>query len=375
LEEKLKELQSSSDNTLRKTYELLVLMIKNAKTGLDSELPSYWEIGRILNVDENQISRLKNNINVTFKVPILVKVGRSLNKFNPMYFFDLREAIEKYSGEKLPPITFQQLLLAALEHVPENCRTYPSYYHLFSYISRHELYAIRLDEWTNRPTEWELFEDVAPPNIEVLVYEKKPDGFCVKAIASKTNKCMEIILEALEKIAKTRVSLEIEKILIEPIGKTLAEIKKILEDEEVRKKGYAPLIARTLLKCDTSAVQYNAPILELLKSKGWIKEEKEGDIWRGEKVNPFVSLAYKEYLTEDEKRKYQTFGLLNEGVIENYYGSRRDQLYEMSILIPYVISSDPSFPFSLGEEVNVRIKGGALIIKKKVRRGRKPRKY
>jgi hypothetical protein len=375
LEAKLKELQSSTDTTLRKTYELLVLMIKNAKTDLNSELPSNWEIARILDIEENQISKLKHNINTVFRVPILLKVGRSLNTFNPNYFFDLREAVEKYAVEKLPPITFQQLLSSALELVPENCRTGFSSFCPSSYISGRELIAIQLDKWKDRPPEWNLFEDVAPPNIEVLLYEEKPRGFYVKTIASKSNKCLETILEALERVAKNRVGLEIEKVLVEPIGRTLAEIKEVLEDEENKKKGYVPLIAATLLKCSTSAIQYNEPILKLLKSKGWIREEREGDLWRGEMVHPFVSLAYKEYLTEEEKRKYQTFGLSNDGAIDTYSRWHKDQLYEMSILIPYIISSDPSFPFSLGEKVNVRIKGNAVIIKKKVQRGRKLRQY
>lgn len=375
LEDKLKALRSSPDNTLSKTYELLVLMIKNAKTDLDSKLPDNWDIGRILSVDHSQISRLKNNINAAFNLPILLKVGRSLNRFNPAYFFDLKEAVEKHSGEKLPPITFQQLLLSALEQVPENCRTYYPHFYLSTYMGGPVLYAFGLDEWKNRPPEWDLLKDVAPSNIGVLVYKQKPEGFHVKAIASKTNKCLEIILEALERIAKNRVVLEIEKELIEPVGKTHEEIKAVLEDEENKKKGYVPLIARTLLKRSISEIQHNEPILMLLKSKGWIREEREGGLFRGEEVNPFVSLAYKEYLTEEEKRKYQTFGLLAEGVIDSYYGWRRDQLYELSVLIPYIISSDPSFPFCVGEKVAVRMRGNAIIVKKIGRRGGKPRKY
>jgi len=375
LERRLRELRSSTDSTLRKTYELLVLMVKNAKNDLESELPGSWEIARLLDVNWNQISRLKRKINAVFKVSILVKAGRSLNNFNPTYFFDIREAIEKVGKAKLPPITFKQLLLSALELVPKNCR--PSYcsFRLSSYISGHEFVAIRPDKWKDRPPEWNLFEDVAPPNIEVLIYEKKPDGFYIKAIASKSNKCLEAILEALERIAEKRVSLQVERILIEPIGKTLAEIKDVLEDEENKKKGYVPLIARTLLKCSTSAIQYNEPILELLKSKGWVREEREEDLWHGEKVHPFVSLAYKEYLSEDEKRKYQTLGLTNIGEIDIYSRAYRDKLYEICIVLPYIISSDPSFPFSLGEKVYVRIKGNAVIIKKIGRRGRKPRSF
>jgi len=374
LERKLMELQSSTDTTLRKTYELLVLMIKNAKTGLHSELPESWEIAKLLDVNRNQISKLKRKINAVFKAPILIIGGRSLNNFNPTYFFDIREAIKKVSREELPPITFKQLLLSALELVPKNCARAPLF-NLSSYVSSHEFVAIRPDAWKDRPPEWDLFEDVAPPKMEVLVYDKKPEGFYVKAIASKSNKCLEIILEALERIAEKRVGLEIESVLVEPIGKTLAEIKEVLEDEENKEKGYVPLIARTLLSGFTFAIEYKKPILELLKSKGWIREEREGDTWHGPKVHPFVSLAYKEYLTEEEKRKYQTFGLKNVGLTHAYSGPYRDKLYEMSIALPYTISSDPSFPFSLGEKVNVRIKGNAVIIKKIVRRGRKPRNF
>ena len=350
LERKLRELQSSTDTTLRKTYELLLLMIKNAKTGLHSELPGSWEISELLDVNRNQISRLKRKINAVFKAPILLIAGRSLNNFNPTYFFDIREAIEKVSREELPPITFKHLLLSALELVPKNCAHAPLF-HLSSYVSSHEFVAIQPDEWKDRPPEWDLFDDVAPPNIEVLVYEKKPEGFYVKAIASKSNKCLEIILEALERIAEKRVGLEIESALVEPIGKTLGEIKEVLEDEENKKKGYVPLIARTLLSGFTFAIEYNKPILELLKSKGWIREEREGDPWHGPKVHPFVSLAYKEYLTEEEKRKYQTFGLKDVGVTHTYSGPYRDKLYEMSIALPYTISSDPSFPFTVGAKL------------------------
>lgn len=372
LERKLGELRSSTDNTLRNTYELLVLMIKNAKTTLESELPSYWEIASLLDVDTNQISRLKKRINAVFEVPILLKVGRSLNKFNPTYFFTIRDAVEKVGGEKLPPITFEQLLLLALELVPKNCRTSFSSY-CPSYLYRHTLVVVRPDKWKDRPPEWDLLDDVAPSNLEVLVYERKPEGFYVKAIASKSNKCLKVILRALERVAEKRVELEIERAIIEPTGKTLAEIREVLEDEENKKKGYVPFIARTLLKCSASAIQYNKPILELLRSKGWTREER--DLYRGDKVHPFVSLAYNEYLTEEEKRKYQTFGLANVGEIDNYYRSYGDKLYEMSVVLPYAVSSDPSFPFSLGEKVNVRIKGNTVIIKKIGRRGRKPRNY
>jgi hypothetical protein len=371
LEEKLKELQSSPDNISRKTYELLVLMIKNTKTSLNSELPGYWEISKVLNVEENQISKLKNNINAAFKIPILLKEGRSLNKFNPTYFFDLREAIQKCNREELPPITFQQLLLSAREQVPENCHNYSQYYYLSGfYIRGHQLYAVKSDEWRNRPPEWALFEDVAPPKVMVFAYEEKPECLQVKAIASKINDCLEILVEALKRVAKDRVVLEIEEELIEPVGKTLGEIRAVLDNEENKRKGYVPLAARTLLKCSTSEVQYNQPILMLLKSKGWIREEREDDPWRGEKVDPFVSLAYNEYLTEEEKRKYQTFGLSTEGVIDSYYGSHGDQPFEVSIRIPYVLSSDPSFPFSIGEKVTVRMRGNEIIIKKRGRRGR-----
>lgn len=223
-------------------------MIKNAKTDLESELPGSWEIAKLLDVDWNQISRLKRKINAVFKASILLKTGRSLNRFNPTYFFDIREAIEKASGEKLPPITFKHLLLSALELVPKNCR--PNLWtRTSSYISGHELVAVR--------PEWDLFDDVALPNIEVLIYEKKPEGFHVKVIASKSNECLKVILEVLQRIAEKRVGLEIERVLVEPIGKTVAEIKEVLEDEENKKKGYVPFIARTLLKCSTSAIQYN----------------------------------------------------------------------------------------------------------------------
>lgn len=84
LERRLRELRSSTDSTLSKTYELLVLMVKNAKTDLESELPGSWEIARLLDVNWNQISRLKRKINAVFKVPILVKAGCSLNNFSSL---------------------------------------------------------------------------------------------------------------------------------------------------------------------------------------------------------------------------------------------------------------------------------------------------
>jgi hypothetical protein len=344
-------------------------MIKNAKADLDSRLPGNWEIARILGTEEGQISRLKSNINAVLKLSILLKTGRSLNTFNPKYFLDLRESLEKHAGEKLPSITFRQLLLSALELVPKICRAYP--HEMSDYLSDHELIVAPLDQWKGRPAEWNLFEDVAPPNIEVLLYEEKVDGFNVRAIASKSNRCLSAIVEALQEVARNRVSIEIEKVLIEPAGKTLTEIRQVLEDEGNRKNGYVPLIAATLRTHWASAIEYNQPILEILKSRGWIREEKEGDSIHGLKVNPFVSLAYTEYLTEQEKRKFETFGLSSEGIVDSYSGWHRRELYEISILIPYAISSDPSFPFSVGDRVNVKMRDSQVVIERQTQKGRK----
>jgi hypothetical protein len=349
-------------------------MIKNVKNDLSTELRGNFEIAQLLDVPTNQISLLKAKINTVFGVPILVKpeFKGSYNTFNSAYFFDLREAIEEVSGEKLPPITFKQLLLSALETVPDCRRSITEHLGSF-YVGGHELVAIPSDDWKKKPPEWDLFIDVAPSNVEVLLYEKQPEGFHVKAMASKSNKCLGVIVEALRKVAQNRVSMEIEKVLIEPAGKTLTEIRQVLEDEDNRKNGYVPLIAATLHTHWASAIEHNQPILEILKSKGWIREEKEGDLTGGLKVNPFVSLAYGEYLTELEKRKFETFGLSNEGIVDNYSGWHRRELYEMSILIPYAISSDPSFPFSAGDRVNVNIRDNQVVIERQIQKGRKQR--
>jgi hypothetical protein len=375
LEEKLKELQSSTDVTLKKTYQLLILMIKNAKNDLSTELHGNFEMAQLLDVPTNQISVLKAKINTVFGFPILMKpeFKGSYNTFNSAYFFDLREAIEEVSGEALPPITFKQLLLAALETVPD-CRTSITERLMESvYVRGHELVAIPSDDWKKRPPEWDLFIDVAPSNVEVLLYEKQPEGFHVKAMASKSSKCLGVIVEALRKVAQNRVGIEIEKVLIEPGGKTLTEIRQVLEDEGNRQNGYVPLIAATLRTHWASAIEYNQPILEILKSKGWIREEKEGDSIPGLKVNPFVSLAYTEYLTEQEKREFETLGLSREGIVDSYSGWHRRELYEMSILIPYAISSDPSFPFSAGDRVNVNIRDNQVVIERQIQKGRKQR--
>jgi hypothetical protein len=205
LEEKLKELQSSTDVTLKKTYQLLILMIKNVKNDLSTELHGNFEIAQLLDMQTNQISVLKAKINTVFGFPILVKsgFGGSYNTFNSAYFFDIREAIEEVSGETLPPITFKQLLLAALEIVPD-CRTSITERLMGSfYVGGHDLVAIPSDDWNKKPPEWDLFSDVAPSNVEVLLYERSPEGFCVKAMASKSNKCLGVIVEALRKVART----------------------------------------------------------------------------------------------------------------------------------------------------------------------------
>jgi hypothetical protein len=373
LRAKLAELRASTDIAKRKTCELLIVMIKNVKNDLSTEFRSNFEIAQLLNVGTNEISALKAKINTVFEVPIIVKpeFRGSYNTFNSTYFFDLREAIEEVSGEELPPITFKQLLLATLDTIP-HCRTSITERLMESiYIGGHMLVAIPSDDWKKRPPEWDLFVDVAPSDIEVLLYEKQPEGFRVKAMASKSNKCFGEIVEALRKVAQNRVGIEIEKVLIEPAGKTLAEIRQVLEDEGNRRNGYVPLIAATLRTHYASAIEYNQPILEILKSKGWVREEKEGDLVGGLKVNPFVSLAYTDYLTEQEKRKFETFGLSSEGIVENYSGWHRRELYEICILIPYAISSDPSFPFSVGDIVNVQTRGNQLVVKRQVHRSKK----
>ena len=361
----VEQLKSSSDTTLRKCYELLVLMLKNTKTDLDSEVKDLgsWQIAEMLDVDWNVVSKLRRKIREVFKVPILLKVGRSYNRFNPRYFLDLREAVERVSGEKLPPITFKQLLLSTELH--------PSFY-FSTYLSGHQLIAVTLNEWENRPEHWNLFEDIAPNNIVVLAYEEKPEAFYVKAIASKSNERIQEILNALEKIAENRVALKIERLTIEPEGKTVNEIRQLMADKEIQEKGYVPYIARALRDCSTRLIQYNQPILEILRRKGWVREERPEDYPRGE-VNPFVSLAYNQYLTHEEKRKYEMFGLTKFGEIIRYDRAYGEKVYEMGIALPYAVSSDPSFPFKLLEKVNVRIKGNTLIIKKIGRRGRKPR--
>ena len=200
--------------------------------------------------------------------------------------------------------------------------------------------------------------------LRFLVYEERPKEFYVQAIASKSNEQLDTLIRRLEEKAENHVSLRIEKTLIEPIGATLSQLKRVLRDASAKRHGHVSTIAHILLGGSLSEPQTDTAALAIMKSEGWVTGRNENDPCSRDSLNPFVALCYNQYFSEEEKRQFQTAGLSDDGVIEKYYGYQRNAHADVSIVVPYSISSSPSFPFSVGDKVRFTVKGNAVVVRK-----------
>ena len=76
-----------------------------------------------------------------------------------------------------------------------------------------------------------------------------------------------------------------------------------------------------------------------------------------------MKVAYRQYLSEEEKMQYESIGLSKFGIVTRY-SDWNSEGYEKCIAIPYDTAFDRKFPFAKDEKVKVKIVGDSVIIEK-----------
>jgi hypothetical protein len=333
------------------------------------------ELSHVLGVSKPQVMRLRQGINDFLQAKVFIHnpLWQSGGEFNPKLFLELRAAF-RGCGEELPPLTFEKLLELALDNVATKPKWVldrsecPSL-EISEYLKRDGVEGIismfTREQWNIRSSSWKGFEDIALPHIIVLIYEKTSIGWLVEAIASKGNKQQDVFINSLLKLDGTEgICIHVKKTLIEPTGRISNRIREVLSDQIIKEKGYVPEIAHALKRgyycVNTSSSPERDELLKILKSEDWLRNvEDERETFRY--FLPIVSFCYANDFSDDERRKYEIEGLLDSAVIGRY-GYLCKEHYELSLPIPYTVSSDPLFPFHEGDKVKVRLQEKSLII-------------
>ena len=392
----------------KKCFELLVSMLKNCTiyNHGSEEKPDWWIVSGhphvvrenellfarqlgilnpkfksekgIINDAVRKIDRLRGQIyrNFSLEEPIIgYEEGGyicCLSKFNSKYFLELRHAVEVIDstsdptivGGRLPPLAFPVLVVIALDRIQPENRPRTSFSLRTPSVDRHETYVVPSETWKNRAGDWILFDDVAPPNICIVTYEKKNEHFLIEAVSRELDKNVQAFLDVLKKVAKNHVRIEVRKQIIEPVGNTAKEIKQFLLDQTNIDSGITSGVARMLNdRCEYLGHDRKEKAREVIASKGW-KHETTSQWEMPVTVNPFVRMAYRECFSEEEKIHHESAGLSELGEIMKL-GTIPPQGYEKCIALPYNVTYDPRFPFTAKEQVKVRIEKDSLIIEKK----------
>ncbi len=365
---KVSELKKSKNKDQQNTYNLLVNMLKNLRENYLACSLEDRELAHLLGVSKPQVARLKQSVNLLLQTEVLNQW------FNPKYFLDLRTAF-KECGEDLPPLSFQHLLSIALDSTPDRAKWSLEFrmanpcievsdYQIADGIEG-TIQVCTREEWNSRPPSWSGFEDMAIPNIIVLIYEKTTQGWFVEAIGSKTNNQPDTILAGLLNLDGVEgINIRVKKTTLEPTGRISNRIREVLTDPNIRAKGFVSEIGHSLKRHHYTILSKGSPekdeILSILKSEGWLYPvEDERITWRP--LLPFFVLCYAQDFSEEEKRKFETEGLSDKTEIKSYQYLSKEQ-YNLSLPIPYTVSSDPLFPFQEGDIVKVSLQGKSLVV-------------
>lgn len=351
-------------------------MLKNLSNGyyLSSSL-DIKELSHLLGISKPQVARLSQSVNIFLQAEVLLfNKWRAEGQFNPKYFFALRAAF-KECGEELSSLNFEHLLTLALDNTTSMAKwrfefrvDYPclevSDYQRSDGVEGTIQVGTR-EEWNRRPASWLGFEDMAPSNMIVLIHEETSQCFFVEVIASKVNNQQDAIATSLLKLDGAEgISIHVKKTVLEPTGRISNRIREVLTDPNIREKGYISTISYALKKggysIDSSISPERDEVLKILKAEGWLRSVGDDrETWR--QFLPFVKLFYARDFSDDERRRYETEGLSDTVEITSYRYLSKEH-YELSLPIPYAVSSNPLFPFREGEKVKVRLEGKSLLI-------------